>query len=67
MSEVQPVASVADSHQKDYRIIVNGEEHTVTSGIVSYEEVVKLGVPGSASPKRCLQCDLRKGQGAPRR
>lgn len=41
MSDAQGI----ESHHRDYRIIVNGEEHTVASDVVSYEEVVKLAYP----------------------
>ena len=35
---------------KEYRIIVNGEEKTIDSNIVTYDEATKLAYPVSPAP-----------------
>jgi hypothetical protein len=34
------------AHQEEYRIIVNGTEHKVTTEIITFEAVVEIAFPG---------------------
>lgn len=35
-----------EHHQKEYKIIVNGTEHTITTQVVTFDEIVNLAFPG---------------------
>jgi Multiubiquitin len=60
----EPTSAVADeaADHKDFVIIVNGEQKTVESRSVSYEEVVKLAYPTPPSPETRFTVTYRKAE-----
>ena len=64
MSEsIAAVAGVADEkHTKEIRIIVNGEPKVVESGIVLYEQVVRLAYPTPPSPDTLFTVTFRNAK-----
>ena len=53
---------ITDSDKKDYRIVVNGEEKTVKSDVVSYEEVVLLAYPEPPMPNAIYSVTFEKAK-----
>lgn len=64
---VEPTSAAADeaADHKDYVIIVNGEQKTVESRSVSYEEVVKIAYPMPPSPETRYTVTYRKAEKTP--
>jgi Multiubiquitin len=60
----EPTNAVADeaADHKDFVIIVNGEQKTVESRSVSYEEVVKIAYPTPPSPETRFTVTYRKAE-----
>ena len=60
----EPTSAVADeaADHKHFVIIVNGEQKTVESRSVSYEEVVKLAYPTPPSPDTRFTVTYRKAE-----
>lgn len=50
MAETVTAAIDEAARRERFAVIVNGQQHTVESRIVSYEEVVKLAYPTPPSP-----------------
>jgi hypothetical protein len=63
----EPTSAVADeaADHKDFVIIVNGEQKTVESRSVSYEEVVKIAYPTPPSPETRYTVTYRKAEKPP--
>ena len=62
MSEPTTEAVEASALHKAFVIIVNAEEKTVESDLVSYEEVVKLAYPTPPSPETRYTVTYRKAK-----
>jgi hypothetical protein len=50
MTETVPATADETTRREQFVVIVNGQQHTVESRIVSYEEVVKIAYPTPPSP-----------------
>lgn len=51
-----------DLHEKQYRIIINGEEHIVETEVLSYEQVVSLAYPTPPEPNMIYTVTYRKAK-----
>ena len=62
MTDTPDSPASGEERKSDYRIFVNGEEKTVESDDLSYDQVVKLSYPTPPDPNTIFTVTFRKAK-----